>query len=135
MKIDKIKNIRLEDLTWIAGIIEGEGSLSHNKTASGLYSPLITVAMTDKDIVERFARLLGGYTVGKARSGEAEWYYGRQTQWRCAVGGKAAMFLAMIIYPWMGERRRKRIRQMWQDYQQLPGKNWAKGLTHKEMGR
>lgn len=132
MKIKAISNIKIEELTWIAGLLEGEGSFSHSKTKTGLNSPHVSISMTDKDTIENFARLIGGYSVGRTRRKPQS---GKKTQWRCAISGKAGVFLAMMVYPWMGQRRRKRISKMYNDYKKLPGKGWMKGLTYEEMGR
>jgi hypothetical protein len=43
------------DIAWLAGLLEGEGSFMRGKRKD---APGISLAMTDRDVVERAAKLL-----------------------------------------------------------------------------
>jgi hypothetical protein len=87
------------DIAWLAGLVEGEGNISINGR-----SFTIRVKMTDRDVVERAADLLGAklYPIAP-RSG-------RQALWLAQVKGATAAGWAMTLYPWLGVRRRQQVR-------------------------
>ena len=47
-----------EDLHWLAGLLEGEGSFLKPLPSEQL-RPIVQVHMTDKDVMDHLARLLG----------------------------------------------------------------------------
>lgn len=51
-----LSNISEFDLAWLIGILEGEGSFYANKKPQ---PPRVSVNMTDKDIIEKVAKLFG----------------------------------------------------------------------------
>lgn len=122
------KNISETEFAWLVGILEGEGSFSRQKTGKTSYSPRLDVAMIDNDIVERVASLMetSVHRIRRIRT---------QDLWRTSIQGKRAMTVAMAAYPWLGERRRRQISEMWKNYTAMPGPGWAKGKTWEEMGR
>lgn len=94
---------------WVAGIIEGEGSISTTQTMriGNLYVyPLITVGMTDEDMVRRLrdwtglGRFAGPFSPPSRGS--------NKPNWRWSVN-KIADVEALIdaIWPLLGERRRQ----------------------------
>ena len=89
------------DLYWLAGLLEGEGCFTYSH---GRY-PSIQLSMTDLDIVERAADLLG-VTVGKARGKK---FSHHKQQWRCHLYGLRAAEMMRLLRPLMGERRGERI--------------------------
>jgi hypothetical protein len=93
------------DIAWAAGLFEGEGSLSIARRRERGY-PLFRVSSNDKDVLERFAAIIGcGHVRTRQKPAKAqhkqqyEFTLTRQQQARDA-------FYAM--YPWLGERRRTR---------------------------
>lgn len=95
------------DLTWLAGLLEGEGSFYPNGRAPG--SPVISLCMTDRDVVERAHRLLGG--PAKIVTTNRRTVTGR-TAYRFQVYGELAAQWMMTLYVEMGERRRAKIREL-----------------------
>ena len=96
-----IRMIEVKDIAWLAGIIEGEGSfLTCNTT------PCISLQMTDKDIVERAARLLG-VSVGGPYGPYG--YKGAQPTWTCRAHGQRAAGWIMTLWTFMGTRRREKM--------------------------
>lgn len=94
------------EIAWMAGIIEGEGSIglkSNNK--GGIANvPWIKVAMTDEDVIAKLHSVAGFGTVcsSPCASGKTLWL------WQSALRDKVPKFLKMIR-PWMGERRLAKI--------------------------
>lgn len=89
------------DLHWLAGLIEGEGCYRRY----GKAALQITIGMTDRDVVERAARLMGGHVV------RCEKRPPRKAIYRVAITGPAAAAWMMTLYSLMGQRRRARIRE------------------------
>ena len=88
------------ELYWLAGILEGEGSFLMSRT-----SPTIQIAMTDMDVVERAAILMRSSTprpmLGKRGPG--------LLQWRTRCFGDTALELMRLLLPHMGMRRTEQI--------------------------
>lgn len=110
----------IKDICWLAGIIEGEGSI----TITNHITPRITVKMTDEDIIARVAKIWKqdyyklGSTVGK-------------TQWGVNVNNKKAIGWIFILYSLFGKRRRERAREIIQFWKNC---NWNGNDTHCKRG-
>lgn len=94
------------DLHWLAGLLEGEGSfmLASSKKADRRYFyPRIVVNMTDLDVMERAAHLLG------CKLQALPLMPGRKQAYRAQRWGSAAAKLMLELRPLMGERRRRQI--------------------------
>jgi hypothetical protein len=89
------------DLGWIAGLLEGEGYFGYHRDGD----LAIQIAMTDKDVIDRFGAMLDIGVFPKPRllpSGK--------TVYRCNLTNQAkAAGLMMTLLPLMGERRRGKI--------------------------
>lgn len=111
--------LRLVDIGWVAGIIEGEGSFYINrfKYKNGFKNPSITirVGMTDKDVIDKLEKLTGmGNTVFREIPSHKTMYYWEVGQ------QKDAAALMMTLYPLMSERRQGKIRECltaWRSFQ------------------
>lgn len=91
-----------KDLAWLAGLLEGEGSF----TDSGS-SVMLQVVMTDSDVIERAAAILGVKTRKPWKpKGDRKIAYG------CFVCGVRAIGWMMTLYQFFGERRQRRIREI-----------------------
>lgn len=110
-----------EEIAWLAGIFEGEGSWSGTQLA---------LSMTDRDIVERVAALLGSKVNGpyetRRRVGPDEYVSTRRDgkgsykpAWRTTMR-RAETLSALVprLWPWLGSRRRAQI------LERLPGFGW-----------
>ncbi len=95
------------DLAWLAGLLEGEGCFREHPTTAGRY-PCIQLKMTDRDVVERAAALMGGNAivpVQPKRPGSKEAY-------RTTVVGSRAVALMEELLPLMGRRRSAKVRDL-----------------------
>src|ERR1051326_4541061 len=92
------------DIHWLSGLLEGEGWFGLKGDGSGICS--IKLNMTDRDVVERAARLFGNRRVTKRApqpNGVKPIYY---VEWT----GRYAAGLMMTLYDLMGRRRQLRMR-------------------------
>lgn len=93
---------------WLAGIIEGEGTIEF-VTKNSIR---IAVVMTDQDVLERLQQVTGVGTVTEAREPSKCANSGRKQQYRWRVGAKEDVEpILRSILPWMGERRGARIEE------------------------
>lgn len=88
-----------EDLIWLAGLLEGEGSFDLHK---GKY-PRIRVGMTDRDVVGRAATLLGAQVRTTLRPKPLSATFHAEVS-----GARAAEAMAQLL-PHMGARRSSKI--------------------------
>lgn len=104
----------IKDIYWVAGLIEGEGCFYLRKrTVEGKRTqyrhkryPLITVGMTDRDVIDKLASFWDVTVRTTYRYGNEKTYY------TTVIGGKKAIGWMMTLYPLMGKRRREKIREV-----------------------
>lgn len=92
------RRISSVDIAWMAGIVEGEGWIGHDKRS---LSPKIKVHMTDEDVIRRLHFLSGVGRVSKPiilPSGKPSW------TWRVERPDHAAGLL-MTLATFLGKRR------------------------------
>jgi hypothetical protein len=94
-----------ENLAWVAGLFEGEGSFTLIQT--GPY-PVIRakVSMTDKDVVEKIYAIVGFGSFFEAR--QTNPLHQLQWQWQTASFEGFQAFAAMV-WPWLCSRRRLKV--------------------------
>lgn len=88
-----------EDLVWLAGLLEGEGSFDLHRAKY----PRIRVGMTDRDVVGRAATLMGVSVRATLRP--APW----SATFHAEVSGARAAELLDDLLPLMGARRSAKI--------------------------
>lgn len=107
---------RAQELTWAAGILEGEGCFTRKATyirkdGSKLYDALIRCAMCDEDVVRRLHRILG---VGRVHRYAPPSYVrrGMSVQYVLSIYARQARGIMKLVLPYMCKRRSARIRQL-----------------------
>ena len=93
------------ELAWLAGLLEGEGSFCETR---------IHVAMTDRDVIERAAEILGGQVKEKRQPPgriEGRAIYVRKPLFYCIVYGKRAKEAMVKLFSYMGKRRQAQIEE------------------------
>lgn len=106
-----IEAIRIHDIAWLAGLLEGEGCFSIVGR-----SVVIELQMTDKDVVEHAAQLLNTPVyVNKKKPN-------RKMVWRLHLHGNRAAGWMMTLYSLMGLRRRGRIKELLTGWRLSPTK-------------
>jgi len=97
-------NITRENLCWLAGLLEGEGCFNWSKAGS----PLISIAMTDLDVIEKVRDLIHPtaqiYSVQK--NDKCKVIY------RFKTYGINSIEWMKLLYPLMGLRRREKITEI-----------------------
>jgi hypothetical protein len=96
-------SIATEDLHWLAGLMEGEGTFLAGPP-SAPRSPAVQVSMVDRDVVERAAVLLDA-AVNVVPSRREGW----KTAYCARVRGARAVLWMKRLRPLMGARRREQI--------------------------
>jgi len=105
--------LKILDLAWLAGLLEGEGSFMLKTKRSYNGTIAISLQMTDKDIVEKCAAILKTKVYGpynskqKKKNGEPK----KETYLLTVFGTTAASWM-MTLYPLMGERRKQKIEEL-----------------------
>lgn len=92
-----------EDRAWLAGLLEGEGCFAFYGT------PRISVSMTDRDVIDRVAHLMGATLISERRDPRKPTH---KTQYVTQVAGTRAHRLMRDLLPLMGARRAARIREV-----------------------
>ena len=96
-----------EQVAWAAGLFEGEGCIHLDCTKTGSYTRL-TLVTTDRDVAERFARIVGvGHIYGKKPKLPT---HKPQWQWRVAARGDV-LRVKRLLLPHLGLRRTERWRE------------------------
>lgn len=89
------------ETAWLAGILEGEGCFYFKRT------PMVKLSMTDEDVVERAAKLVGK----QCRKANRPTVSGKSV-YLLEIHGEKAIRLMESILPYMGGRRSNKIREV-----------------------
>lgn len=94
------------EVAWLAGIIEGEGSLhveGYNDPARTVVKGRIVVNMTDKDVIESLHFITGVGTVREVKVQE-----NRKRLWLWSVAARRdVIYIVNLIYPFLHARRKE----------------------------
>lgn len=96
--------ISTKDIIWLAGYLEGEGTFDKQRSAS----LRIKVNSTDLDVIKYVSRIM------KAHIYSVKVPQGKKPQWHAVVFGKTATAWMMMLYQFMGERRKQKIHELLQ---------------------
>ena len=99
--------MKLTDIYWAAGIIEGEGCIISgvDQKKKSKYARL-AVEMCDLDILKRLQAILGPYAHLRERT-ETQLRPHWRTRYILQICGPALASWLMTLYPLLGERRKK----------------------------
>lgn len=93
------------EIAWLAGLLEGEGWFGDFALRSGKRrTPGISLCMTDRDVVERAAKLMGDRHVSHLPAKPP-----RQAKYEVRLSGGPAISVMRTVLPYMGERRGEAI--------------------------
>lgn len=97
---------------YFAGIIDGEGYISYEKTKKHYSIPSISVEMTDKDVIDKIYNFFeaGSVVFIKPRQDH------HLDSWRWRARGKAAVNIYFKIYNYLSARRKQKIDQVLKNY-------------------
>lgn len=94
-------------VAWMAGIMEGEGSFLADSDRRYKTEPIrlsVKCDMTDEDVIMKLALTAGFGTVNTSKRGENK----RIWRW-CGQGTQDVIDFEAMLFPYLGERRRKQI--------------------------
>lgn len=91
----------MEKYAWAAGILEGEGYFGWRTTNCAR----ISCGMTDYDILLRLQELFGGKIYENTKQQDHH-----KDSWIWVIHGQLAVTVMYIIFPYMGVRRKDKIR-------------------------
>jgi hypothetical protein len=95
-------NLSAIDIAWLAGYLEGEGSFGPGPPSCPKY-PRVTLQTTDEDVIQKLAGYFDkSYQRLTPRNGWKVCYV-------FTMSGSRAVKLMKLIYPYMGQRRKKQI--------------------------
>lgn len=97
-KLPELPMVTIQDALWLAGLLEGDGSFCIIGN-----SPKVILQMTDKDTVERAARVFGSnlWKHPPTSSGKPVW--------ACGKSGLSAVEWMRVLRPYMSSRRQAQI--------------------------
>lgn len=95
-----------ESLAWAAGLFEGEGSIFGSKSSSSI---IVAIAMTDKDVLDKFASVIGLpiSVIARKKTNKHKQVY----EWRTAKYEYSQAVVAML-WPWLCSRRREQAKTL-----------------------
>ena len=103
--------IKLNDIYYIAGLLEGEGSFGFYET------PVIQLNMTDFDVVNGAQKILHpGANIRTQNKGG-----NRKLMYILHISGSIALQWMMTIYPLMKERRQAKILEVINKWKEMKG--------------
>lgn len=105
------------DRAWLAGLLEGEGAFIPHRRRGRVY-PTVSLKMTDRDVVDRAADLMGGRV--HLHHTAAMRARGWKPQFKTSRAGREGALLMRRLRPLMGGRRGARIDEVLSEYDALP---------------
>lgn len=98
----------MSETAWLAGLLEGEGSFMVYRRSNRRPALIVKVKMTDKDVVERAAVLMGGNKV----TPEKDKRENNSDCWVARSHGQKAAVVMKAVRPYMGQRRGAKIDEL-----------------------
>jgi hypothetical protein len=105
-----------DQVVWLAGLLEGEGCFCY------YLSPGIVVGMTDSDVLQRVADILGSKVTGPYKYGA-----NKKAVFYVKIWGDKAIEWMEVLLPLMGSRRTSKIKEIFKRRASAPGKGHALG--------
>jgi hypothetical protein len=110
------------NIAWLGGLLEGEGYFTISNGC-----PNIQLAMTDADVIDRAAAILGVTRRESSYVPKGKDSYKRV--YSCGVSGMRALGWMMTLYMFLGERRRSVVRGVIDQWKA------SKGNLHASPGK
>ena len=101
-----------ENFLWLCGLFEGEGCVYSRKDGR----ICIQITMTDKDVIKKAHKISGIGFVSKPRLLPS----GKKAYSWCVTSSEDAAGFAMMLFPFMGKRRRKKIIRLLDVWKKTP---------------
>lgn len=101
------------EIAWLAGLLEGEGAFMDSKG-----TPMIALQMTDFDVLEKAAAVLGIAVQGHNWKPKGKPSYKPVRAVR--AHGTRAISWMMMLYGFLGQRRKQKIREILERWKASP---------------
>lgn len=105
--------VPVRDITYIAGLLEGEGCFSFK------VSPRLDLLMKDRDVIVKMRNLMCPRTEVYEHKRRYNW----SQQYRFSMQGNLAIQWMMTLYPLMGKRRKAKIAEIITLWKAMKNKN------------
>lgn len=120
------------EIAWAAGLFEGEGTWLLRK-GKGAH-PQIALQMCDRDVVERFARIVGvGREIRVERRSLRNPAHSDMWRWELTNVRDARHLIEMLV-PYLGERRRAKAEEIMRATEGYGQHGRSKYATHCKRG-
>ena len=118
--------MEIKDIAWVAGLLEGEGCFGYSNG-----SPLVQLGMTDFDVVAKLRNIISPKSlITDHRHSDPTC----KDVYTVRLFGSSAIQWMMTIYPFMGSRRRGRIKEIVTNWvnngRKVHGSNYCKNGHH-----
>jgi len=120
------------DIYWLAGLLEGEGCFSCSDN-NGYPCPVVQVAMSDEDIIQRAAAILGGGGKVRVRLNPKGTFEHKKPIYVFRTTGQEAIEWMFTLYSLMGERRRAKIEEIIITWKTNNDENRALEMIRKKL--
>lgn len=102
---------REQEIAWAAGIWEGEGCWNAFRRPTGKMQVQSRLAMSDADVIDRFAAIVGFGTVRPRSQLKAHPDWKPMFEWYTQRRDSTARLIEMF-WPYLGERRRAKAQEL-----------------------
>jgi hypothetical protein len=107
-----VHSVPLADAAWLAGLLEGEGCWCLSKQPDKVDKPLIRLAMTDREPVEKAYETCGQMGSFYLRSRPPSMHAHHKDQWIWNVqSAPQVVAISNLVLPWMSPRRTEKIQE------------------------
>lgn len=103
-----MRQITPTNIAWLAGLYEGEGSLSRKISGGSPWQ--LVIQMTDKDVLDRIENIVGFGKVYMRKKQENQPTYRQAYVYNINRREYIQAFIAMI-WPYLGERRKAKAKE------------------------
>lgn len=112
------------ELAWLCGIWEGEGTWQFKKARSKFCKKMnkeyvdkehmrMSIQMTDEDIMLRVAKIMDGRKITYTDTPKHR-ELGQKPIWTLHITGKPAILWTELMIPYLGERRKQKIKTIFE---------------------
>lgn len=119
-----MNNLRIEDIYWAAGFLEGEGSFMKNRNKNDCGTIIVSCSQVQKEPIDKllFIFKCGNISFYERKNSNKKW--SDVYIWRAY--GEYAEDIMKLIYPIMSEKRKDQINTCLSWYALRHGKNFQK---------
>jgi hypothetical protein len=98
-----------EEWAWAAGVFEAAGAIV---TINGGKDLRLALHLVDGDVVRRYAEIVQSRLLGPYSSPPGGGEPARRPTYRCNLNCRFALAALARMWPWLGDRRRNRCREL-----------------------